>query len=168
MDTKTESTTGSSKQDVVIKRVLDAPRDLVFKAWTEPERLMCWWGPNTFTTPVVKVDLRRGGVFHYDMRSPEGRDFWGKGVYREIVKSERIVYSDSFADAEGNTVPATYYGMSADWPDETLVTVTFAGQDGKTELTLQLSGAPAGTDRDMAVAGWGESLDRLGEYLAKA
>ncbi len=84
-----------SDRVLVITRVFDAPRDLVFKAWTEPERLMRWWGPKGFTTPFCKVDLRPGGVFHYCLRSPEGRDVWGKGVYREIVEPERIIYTDT-------------------------------------------------------------------------
>src|SRR3989442_13310132 len=111
--------TMSSDQELVITRVFDAPRDLVFKAGTEPQRLMRWWGPNGFTTPFCKVDLRPGGVFHYCMRSPEGQDYWGRGVYREIVEPERIVYLDSFADEEGTPVEPAHYGMSPGHPAET-------------------------------------------------
>jgi uncharacterized protein YndB with AHSA1/START domain len=69
-----------AEQGLVITRVLDAPRDLVFKAWTEPERVMRWWGPHGFTTLFCTIDLRPGGVFHHCMRSPEGQDFWSKGI----------------------------------------------------------------------------------------
>jgi len=122
-----------------------------------------------FTTPVCKIDLRPGGVFHNCMRSPEGRDFWSKGVYREIVEPERIVCTDFFSDAEGNLVKPTQYGMSPDWPAEALVTVTFAEHEGKTTFTLHhaVGSAPA-SERDQCQAGWTESLDRLAGYLAKA
>ncbi len=156
-------------EQVLITRVFDAPRDLVFKAWTECERLMRWWGPKGFTTPLCEIDLRPGGVFHNCMRSPEGRDYCGKGVYREIVEPERIVFADFFVDEEGNPVPASYYGMSPDWPQEALVTVTFAEHEGKTKLTLQhaLGPVPA-SERDMCQQGWSESLDKLAGDLAKA
>jgi uncharacterized protein YndB with AHSA1/START domain len=88
------------------------------------------------------------------------------GVYREIVEPERIVFTDSFSDAEGNVVPASYYGMSGDWPFELLVTVTFEEHEvKKTKLTLQHFGIPAGENRDMTEAGWNESFDKLAEYL---
>ena len=103
-------------EQVLITRVFDAPQESVWKAWTECERLMGWWGPKGFTTPLCKIDLRPGGVFHNCMRSPEGRDYCGKGFYREIVEPERFIFTDFFVDEEGNPVPATHYGMSPDWP----------------------------------------------------
>jgi uncharacterized protein YndB with AHSA1/START domain len=159
---------GSVGQGFVITRVFDAPRELVFKAWTEPERLKRWWGPKGFTTPFCEIDLRPGGVFLYCMRSPEGHDHWGRGVYREIVAPERIVLTSSFADAQGNVVPATHYGMGPEWPLETLLTVAFEEEAGKTRVTLRYEGVPPGADRDGSQQGWSESLERLGEYLAKA
>jgi uncharacterized protein YndB with AHSA1/START domain len=163
----TEKNQNAEKQELVITRIFDAPRELVWKAWTDPELVKRWWGPKGFTTPVSKIDLRVGGVYLYCMRSPEGQDFWGTGVYREIVEPERIVYTDSFSDAEGNLVPASYYGMSGDWPLELLVTVTFEEYEGKTKMTLQHVGIPAGENRDLAKAGWNESFDKLAEYLEK-
>ena len=159
---------GSAGQGSVFARDFDAPRELVFKAWTEPDRLKRWWGPKGFTTPFCAVDLREGGVFLYCMRSPEGRDFWGRGVFREIVVPERLVLAMSFADAEGNVVPATHYGMSPEWPLEALLTVAFEEKAGKTRVTLRYEGVPPGADRDGTRQGWSESLERLGEYLAKA
>ncbi len=97
-----------AEQALVITRVFDAPRELVWKEWTERERFMLWWGPKGFTTPFCKIDLRVGGVYFNCMRSPEGKDYWSGGIYREIVPLERIVCTDSFADEEGNAVPATH------------------------------------------------------------
>ena len=152
----------------VVERVFDAPQELVFKAWTEPERLKRWWGPRGYTVPYCEIDLREGGVFLYCMRSPEGHDFWGRGVFREIVVPERLVLAMSFADAEGNVVPATYYGMSPEWPPETLLTVAFEEEAGKTRVTLRYEGVPPGPDGDGTRRGWAETLDGLAEYLAKA
>jgi uncharacterized protein YndB with AHSA1/START domain len=159
---------GGAGEPIVITRVFEAPPERVFKAWTEPERVTRWWGPNGFTTPVCKIDLRPGGVFHTCMRSPEGQDFWSKGVYREIVEPERIVCTDHFSDEAGNVIPPTHYGMSATWPAEALVTVTFAPQEGTTRFTLHhaVGSAPA-AERDQCRQGWSESLDRLAGYLAK-
>ncbi|MGB9939587.1 SRPBCC family protein [Methanosarcina sp.] len=154
-------------QELVITRVFNAPRGLVWKAWTEPEHLMQWWGPKDFTTPVIKIDFRVGGKSLWCMRSPEGEDYWSTGVYREIVEQEKIVTTDSFSDAQGNVVPASHYGMSGDWPLELLVTVIFEENNGKTKITLRHEGIPAGENRDSAEAGWNESLDKLAEYLMK-
>ena len=159
---------GAGRSDLAVTRVFDAPRELVFGAWTEPERLKHWWGPRGYTVPYCEIDLREGGVFLYCMRSPEGRDFWGRGVFREIVVPERIVFAMSFADAEGNAVQATHYGMSPEWPLETLLTVAFEEEAGKTRVTLRYEGVPPGADRDGTRQGWSESLESLGEYLAKA
>jgi uncharacterized protein YndB with AHSA1/START domain len=153
-------------QELVIVRSFDAPRDLVWEAWTEPERMMSWWGPKGFTTPFCEIDLRVGGTCHSCMRSPEGKDYWSTGVYREIIPGERIVCTDSFADAEGNIVPATHYGMSAEFPLEMLITVTFEKDEGKTRLTLKHAGLPLG-DVDDCRIGWNESFDKLAEVLAK-
>ena len=157
-----------ARQGIVITRIFDAPREVVFKAWTEPERLQQWWGPRGFTTPFCGVDLRPGGVFHYCMRSPEGRDIWGRGVYQDIVVPERIVYADTFADAEGHPVSPTHYGMSTGHPAKTLVTVTFAVQGHQTKVTVQQAVPEAFPERSGMEQGWTEMLDRLADELANA
>ena len=102
-------------EELVITRVLDAPREAVWNAWTDPTRFMLWWGPKGFLSPACKIDLRVGGKYLACMRSPEGQDYWSTGVYREIVPMERLVCTDSFADAKGNVVPASHYAMQGDW-----------------------------------------------------
>jgi uncharacterized protein YndB with AHSA1/START domain len=155
------------EQELVITRMFDAPRELVFKAWTEPEHFVRWWGPKGYTTPFCTIDLRPGGIMHNCMRSPEGREVWTKGVFREIVVPERIVLTDSFADAEGKVVSPTHYGMSPEWPLETLLTVTFEEHAGETKVTLRHAGIPSGAERDGTQQGWVETVDRLAEYLAE-
>ncbi len=150
---------------IYVTQIFDAPLSKVWKAWTEPERVMKWWGPKGFTAPVVKIDLRVGGSYLYDMRSAEGDDYWNTGVYNEIVPMKRIVSTDSFADSEGNIVPASHYGMSGEWPLELHVVVTFEEVDGKTKFTMQHDGFPDRENRDLAVEGWMETLNKLAEYL---
>jgi uncharacterized protein YndB with AHSA1/START domain len=157
-------------QEFVFTRVFDAPRDLVWKAFTEPERLMHWWGPKGFTMLTCKVDLRHGGVFHYSMRSPDGHEMWGKWVYREIVPPERLVTVVSFTDAEGTLLR---HPMSSTWPREVLHTMTLSERDGKTTLTVY--GVPTnateeerktfGAARDSMAAGFTGTLDQLEAYL---
>jgi uncharacterized protein YndB with AHSA1/START domain len=153
------------ESELLIMRVFNAPRELMWKAWTEPGLVKRWWGPKGFTTPFCKIDLRVGGAFLNCMRSPEGKDYWSTGVYREIVEPERIVHTDCFSDEKGTVVPATHYGMSAEFPLEMLVTVIFEEFGGKTRLTLRHVGIPPGEDSDGARQGWSESFDKLAEVL---
>jgi uncharacterized protein YndB with AHSA1/START domain len=155
-----------TQQELVIERVLDAPRDKVWEAWTDPEQFKKWWGPKDFTAPTVEIDLQEGGKYLYCMRSPDGQDVWGTGKYREIVPMERLVFTDSFADENGNVVPGTQYGMSDEFPLEMQITVTFEDVDGGTKLTLRHDGLPAGDTGDQAEAGWNESLDKLAALVS--
>lgn len=152
------------KQKLIITREFDASLEHVWKAWTIPEMCMKWWGPKNFTCPTCKIDFKVGGKYLYCMRSPEGKDFWGTGTYKEIIPMKRIVYTDSFADENGNVVPATYYGMEV-LPLELKVTVTFEEYKTKTKMTLTHIGIPAGTMFDMTKTGWNESFDKLAEIL---
>ncbi len=151
--------------DLVITRVLDAPRERVWKAWTDPEQVKRWWGPRPFTSPSCRIDLRVGGTYLFCMRAPDGKDYWSTGTYREIVAPERLVYTDSFADEKGNVVPASHYGFPADFPREFVVTVTLEAVGGRTRMTLRHAGMPPGEHGRMAEAGWSTSLDKLAEAL---
>jgi uncharacterized protein YndB with AHSA1/START domain len=150
--------------ELVIRREFEAPCEAVWKAWTDPTRLTLWWGPERFTSPECRIDLRVGGKYLFCMRSPEGEDYWSTGVYLDIVPMKRIVCTDSFADNEGNLVSASYYGMRDYWPLEMVVTVTFEGEDGKTVMTLRHDGIPR-TMKGVCEAGWSGSFDKLAESL---
>lgn len=156
----------------VISRVVDAPRDFVFKTWTQSEH-MAWWGPKGVTISHAKLELRPGGVFHYCMTTPDGNRMWGKWVLREIARPERLVFVNSFSDEAGGI---TRHPMSPTWPREILSTVTFADDGAKTRLTIQWLPLNA-TDvecktfdegRDSMQNGWTGTLDRLAAYLAEA
>ena len=152
--------------ELVIVRTFNAPREAVWQAWTEPERLMLWWGPKGFTAPVCNIDLRVGGKYLNCMRSPEGQDFWSTGKYVEIDAPSRLVCTDSFADADGNVVPASHYGMGEDFPLELQITVTFEGDAGITLMTLRHLGMPPGEMSEMCRVGWSESFDKLEAILS--
>jgi uncharacterized protein YndB with AHSA1/START domain len=163
----------ASAGELVITRMFAAPRALVWKAWSEAERLSQWWGPKGFAMGVCKLEFRPGGVFHYGMRTPDGRELWGKFVYREIVAPQRIVFVNSFADENGNAVRNPW---SASWPLEVHNTLTFTEQAGKTTLTLR--GAPLNATaeerktfadgRSSIQQGFAGTFDQLADYLAKA
>lgn len=150
---------------LVIVRTFDAPVALVWKAWSDPAMLALWWSPKTFTAPVIKLDFRVGGKYHFCMRSPEGQNFWSTGIYKEIVPMKKIVCTDSFADENGNVVSASHYGMKADIPEELLITVEFQEENGKTIMTLTHLGMPAGEMSEMTNAGWNQFFDKLVEAL---
>jgi len=151
--------------EIAITRYFNASRELVWKVWNEPEHIKRWWGPKDYVAPYCDIDFRVGGVYLFCMRSPEGRDFWSTGIFREIVAPSRIVCTDCFADERGNIVPASYYGMRADFPMEMLWTITFEEFKGKTKLTLQHSGLPSGELSDLTGEGWNQSLDKFAETL---
>ncbi|TKC18948.1 SRPBCC domain-containing protein [Robertmurraya kyonggiensis] len=153
---------------LVLEREFDAPKELVFKAFSEPEHLKQWWGPRGWTVPVCNVDFRPGGVWHYCMKCVDenqgeffGMESWGKGVYEEIIQDEKIVYRDYFSDAEGN---------EAEGMPSTRVTLLFEEQDGKTKLINRAeydSSEALKTVLDMGMEqGVTETWDRLEELLS--
>ena len=102
MGAGSSAATSTAERELVVTRIIDAPRTLVFKAWTEPEQVARWWGPQGFVTTYCDMDIRPGGAFRCCMRSPSGTDHWKRGVYREIVEPERIVFTFAWEDADGN------------------------------------------------------------------
>lgn len=162
------NTTLQNDREIRVSRVFDAPRSLVWRALTEPERLKRWWAPGVFTTPFISVDLRIGGLFRYCMRSPEGQDFWGRGVYTEIEPETRLAYQDSFTDADGNPVAPSYYGMQLTTIEESSVGIDLHEADGKTSMHIVYSAhTEIGAEREMAEQGWNEMIDRLIAELKK-
>ena len=162
-------------RDFVISRTFDAPRDLVYRCWSDPAYMQHWWGPKGYTAPVCKLDLRPGGSMHYCLRSPEGHEMWGRFVYREVTAPLRLVFVDSFSNAEGGIVR---HPMSPTWPLELLSTITFEDAGlGKTKLTVRWGVLPAATLEERKTfneghgsmtQGWTGTLDQLTAYLAEA
>lgn len=163
----------SATFELVITRTFDAPRELVFKAFTESEHLQHWWGPKGWILSVSTLELRPGGIFHYSQESADGHKMWGKFVYSEIVAPEKLVFTNSFSDEEGNTIRAPF---NQTWPLEILNTLTFVEHEGKTTLTMR--GVPLNATeeelktfeaaQEMVQQGFAGTLDQLADYLARA
>jgi uncharacterized protein YndB with AHSA1/START domain len=150
----------ATELEVVITRVFDAPREVVFKAWTDPKQLAKWFGPKGFTNPVCEADARVGGAWHIVMCSPDGTEHPCGGVYREVVEPERLVFTNIATDKEGNPIL------------DGLTTVIFEKHGGKTKLTLRTR-ATAVVEYATAhlkgmEAGWTQTLERLAEELARS
>ena len=170
--TKNSPTAESAVREFVISREFGVSRDFMFKVWTDPEHMQRWWGPKDFKVIYSKMDLRPGGSYHYCMRTPDGHDMWGKFVYREIVKPERIIFVNSFSDEKGGL---TRHPMSPSWPLEMLSTITFAEHAGKTTVTVRWAPLnPTEEERktfeggfDSMRNGWSGTMDQLAAYLTK-
>ena len=161
----TSSILDRPEREVFITRVFDAPRELVFAAWTDPEHLARWFAPNGCSVRFRQLDFRAGGAFHSCIHTPDGHDCWCAGVYREIAAPERIVFTMAVADANGDLIEPVDAGMDPDWPRETVVTVTFAELGGGTELTLRQTVSESLAKRTGAHPSWLQMLDRLAAEL---
>ena len=156
----------------VISRVFDAPRELVFKAFTEPEHMKNWWGPKGFKVIAQSMDLRPGGMYHYGLQAPDGNTMWGRFIYREIAAPQYIVLVSSFSDEKGGI---TRHPMSPDWPIEMLSTFLFedAGE-GRTKLTVKWVPINESDEerqtfekgRPSMMAGWTGTMVQLEKYLS--
>ncbi|HKR33564.1 MAG TPA: SRPBCC domain-containing protein [Steroidobacteraceae bacterium] len=151
---------------VRIERVFAAPRELVFEAWTKPEYLLQWYAPRGCTIRFEAIDVRPGGRFHSCIHNPAFGDCWCVGVYREIVRPERIVYTLATADSAGNEIEPAKAGHDPRWPRETLVTVTFEDVRGATKLTLEQNVLESLAKHTGAHPSWLEMLDRLAALVA--
>lgn len=155
--TMASSPAASEDREIVISRVIDAPRSLVFEAWTDSQHVAQWWGPTGFTNTISEMDVRPGGAWRFIMHGPNGIDYKNEIVFIEIVRAERLVYS--------------HRGDEEDASGQFHVTVTFAEQDGKTELTMRMLFESA-AERDKtiefgAIKGGNQTLNRLEEHLLK-
>jgi uncharacterized protein YndB with AHSA1/START domain len=152
------ATASTADREIVITRVVDAPRDLVFQAWTEPQHVTHWYGPTGFTITIQEMDVRPGGVWLFIMHGPDGTDYFNRIAYHEVVRPERLVY--------------THSGDEAVDPNRFHVTTTFTDQGGKT-LVVQRAVFETAAERDRvvreyhAIEGGKQTMDRLKQYLAK-
>jgi uncharacterized protein YndB with AHSA1/START domain len=149
----------TSDREIVLSRVFDAPRELVWNAWTDPKQVVQWWGPHGFTTTIHEMDVRPGGVWRQTMHGPDGTDYPGKSTFIEVVKQERIVFSH---DGGKKGEPGTQFEST--W--------TFEAQGEKTKVTIRMVFAAAAAREHVvktygAIEGGKQTLGRLAEYLAE-
>lgn len=152
---------------MVVTRVFDAPRELVWKAWTDPKYVKQWWGPHGFTTPVCEMDFRVGGRSLYCMRTPDGQEFWNGVEYIEIVPPEKIVSLMYFADAKGNKIDAAELGIEHEAVDGAYDVTLFEDLgDGRTKLTF-IGNEPMESAKESGqMEGWKQILDKVAEVVA--
>lgn len=166
--------TTEASAEFEISRVFDAPRDLVWRCFTEPEHMKQWWGPKGVKVVKSEMDLRPGGTYHYAMQMPDGAVMWGKFTYREIVPPSKLVFINCFSDEHGGV---TRHPMAPNWPLEMLSTFSFeALGNGKTRFTVRWAPYNATEEErktfDAGHAsmnqGWSGTMEQLEAYLAKA
>jgi len=158
-------TNGNISEDaVVIERTFDAPVDIIWQMWTNPEHFKNWYGPKGFTVPVADMELRVGGKRLICMASPDGSmKMWTTGEYTEIVPNERLVYTESPADENGNVVSPAAMGMPEGYPATTEVTVLLEDLGGRTKMVMTHAGMPADSG---AGGGWEQAFDKLSDHIA--
>lgn len=157
----------------VVTRHFDAPRQLVWDTWTKPEHVVKWWGPRQYGTgsEQVKMDVRTGGSYLFPMVGPDGSTTWSGGTYEEVTPISRIKCTDSFMDAEGNRVRASYYpGFPEGWPEVMPMTVDFTEEDRGTCLTITYDLVDDPKIMQMIAdngmeEGWHQSLDKFAEVV---
>jgi uncharacterized protein YndB with AHSA1/START domain len=160
-----------SSSEFKISRSFNAPRDLVWKCFTDAEHMKHWWGPKGFKVIHSKMDFRPGGMYHYGLRTPQEQEMWGRMVYREIIAPERIQWINSFADEKGNL--ARHSGHES-WPLEMFSTLVLTEKNGKTTFALTWSPLnPTDVERTTfdeghasMTGGWTGTLNQLEDYLA--
>ena len=152
-----------SEDAVVIERTFDAPADLIWQMWTNPEHFKNWYGPKGFTVPVADMELRVGGKRLVCMASPDGSmKMWTTGEYTEIIPNKRLVYTESQADENGNVVSPSAMGMPEGYPATTEVTVLLEDLGGRTKMVMTHAGVPADSG---ANAGWEQAFDKLADHI---
>ena len=159
----------SKKHDLVITRVFDAQVEQVWKAWSDPEYVMQWWGPEIFTCPLAKLDFREGGTSLVCMSSPDYGDLYSTWLYREIEPMKRIEYIHNLADKDGNKLDPASIGMPPDFPQDQRHAVTFkvVGHN-KTQLTVTEYDWTVGQMMEMSRMGLEQCLDKMAAIFAKA
>jgi uncharacterized protein YndB with AHSA1/START domain len=160
--------TVNETERMVVTRVFDAPRELVWKAWTDPKYVMQWWGPKGFTAPVCKMDFRVGGKSLLCMRSPDGHECWNAVEYHEIVLHEKIVSSMYFSDPQGNKLDPAQLGIEHEAIDGAYdVTIFEDLGNGQTKLT-QIGNEPMESAKNSGqLEGWNQILDKVAEVVTK-
>ena len=152
---------------MVVTRVIDAPREIVWKAYTQPEYVQQWWGPKGFTSPSCRSDFRVGGMFLYCMRSPDGQEGWTGGQFHEIIPHEKIVYSLYFADPDGNRVEPEEIGVEHEAIDGVYDEVRFEDLgDGRTKITLIGNESMESARASGQLEGIQQTLDKLAAVVA--
>ncbi len=159
------------KEDLIVTRIIEAPIELVWQAWTDPEHVKRWWGPKDYISPTCKIDLREGGSYLFCMRAPEeqgGQDSYTAGIYTKIVPMERLEFTQGLADKDGNRIDPAQVGMPPDFPNEIRTVIVFKAKGDMTELTITEYDWTMSLMYVYSYAGMHQSIDKLAAVLANA
>lgn len=157
-----------TKKELFITHLFDAPRELVFKAWTDPQQLVHWYAPDGCSIEFKSIEVKQGGSFHSCIHDPVHGDCWIKGVYKEVVFPERLVFSMILTNEDGTSVGSLEAGKPEDWPEETLTTVTFTSIAYQTKLTIHQTVAEEDAKQTGAYQSWIKMFNRLNAVLTNS
>ncbi len=155
-----------NNNELLITYLFDAPRELVFKAWTDPEQLKNWYAPEGCSVEFKSLDVKAGGFFHSVIRDPKHGDCWINGRYSEVVVPEKIVFSMILSNEKGENVSAGEAGKSDAWPEAIVTTVTFTPVGSQTKITLHQTVDEAEAKKTGAYQSWFSMFDKLKAGLA--
>jgi uncharacterized protein YndB with AHSA1/START domain len=158
-------------KNLIVTRLFDAPVELVWKAWTDPQHVMRWWGPNYFSSPSCEMDFREGGTSVVCMRAPKefggGQDMYSTWTYQKIVPMQRIEYIQNLSNQAGRQIDPASLGLRADFPQDVRTVITFKPIGDQTEMTIAQYGFPEGEMFEMAEMGLNQSLDKMAATFAE-
>lgn len=151
--------------ELLVTRVFDVPRALLFQAWTDQRHLERWFSPLGCSVRFKQLEVTPGGTFTYGICHAKTRDYWFTGEYKEVQRPSRLSFTARLTDESGQSVSPTAIGVDPEWPSETLVTITFKEHNGRTTLTLQQTVSSELAARTGALAGWQSMLEKLAQSL---
>jgi uncharacterized protein YndB with AHSA1/START domain len=168
---KIPRSTGGQKRDLIVTRIIDAPVEMVWRAWTDPAQVMRWWGPEDYTSPLCKIDLQEGGKYIFAMCAPKeqgGQITYTAGCYQRIVPMVRLAFTQSLADKDGNPIDPAQAGLPPDFPREIFTSVVLKPKKGMTELIITEHDWTPGQMYVYSLAGLHQSIDKMVASLAFA
>ena len=155
----------TTKKELLITHLFDAPRELVFSAWTDPEHLKHWYSPEGCTIEFKKIEVKPGGTFHSCIHDPVHGECWIKGIYNDVIFPEKLVFSMILSNEKGDSVSANVAGKSEEWPEAIVTTVTFTPIDKQTKVTLHQTVAEEEAKKTGAYQSWFSMFERLQHIL---
>jgi uncharacterized protein YndB with AHSA1/START domain len=157
---------GQSKKELFITHLFDAPRELVFKAWTDPEQLKHWYAPDGCTIEFKYINVKEGGTFHSCIHDPIHGDCWIKGVYDQVIFPEKLVFSMILTNENGESIASVAAGKPEDWPEETITTVTFTSIGNQTKLAIHQTVSEEDAKQTGAYQSWIKMFNKLNILIA--
>lgn len=155
----------SDKKELFITHLFDAPKAVVFRAWTDPEQLKLWYAPDSCTVEFKSIEIKQGGNFHSCIHDPVHGDCWVKGIYLEVLPEQKLVFTMVMSDEAGNSVSSIKAGKTEDWPEEQITTVTFESISGQTKVSIHQTVSEEEAKKTGAYQSWIKMFNKLNDLL---